>query len=84
MNINMYTIRDSASEAYSRPFFARAHGEAIRGFEKENQNMKSMMFDNPEHFSLWFIGTFDDNKGELELPESGPVCLAKAVDFTKE
>ena len=34
---------------------------------------------HPEDYSLWRIGQFDDNKGEL-LPE-GKECLATALEL---
>lgn len=83
MNLNMYTIRDSASEAYTRPFFARAHGEAIRNFENEIKR-EGPLQDHPEHFSLWFVGSFDDNTGVFQLAENGTVAIIKAIDFAKE
>jgi hypothetical protein len=78
MRLNIYTIFDTASGAYLRPFFMRSDGEALRMFENESINAESPVGQHPEDYSLFRIGTYDDNKGELH-PEDRE-CLATALE----
>lgn len=67
----VYSIRDLKAEYYNRPFFARSEGEAIRIFV---ESAKDNLLDRyPDDFKLFFIGTFDDNRAELDAV--GPVSI---------
>lgn len=68
MKINAYTIFDSCSGAYSRPFFAAADGEAVRNFGDIASDAEHPIGKHPEHYSLYRSGTFDDQTGKL-FPE---------------
>ena len=78
MQLIVFTIFDSASGAYLRPFFQRSNGEALRTFENECVAAESPIANHPEDYSLYRIGTYDDNKGEL-YPEDR-FCLATAAE----
>lgn len=60
-----FSIRDSASDSFGRPFFVPSVGIAIRTFtdevnrEQENNNL----FYHPEDFELYQVGSFDDSNG---------------------
>ena len=85
MKLRMYCVKDSAAEIYDRPWFARAHGEAIRTFEQAFNQEDSPFRAAPEHFSLWYVGDFNQALGmiefEGEFDEFMPVCLARGVDI---
>lgn len=86
MIYKMYTIRDTASEVFSRPFFARANGEAIRNFEREVHQEGSPMYDHPEHFSLWYAGDFADGTAEFINKLEGediPRKICSGIDFPR-
>jgi hypothetical protein len=79
MKINIYTIFDSASAAYMRPFFAQSDGQATRSFGDIARDEKHEIGKHPEDYSLWRIGTFDDNSSEIN-PET-KTCLATALEL---
>ena len=79
MRHNVYTIYDQASAFYMRIFQARGHGEVLRAFSDMAMNKDHDIGAHPEHYSLWFIGTFDDNTGELV--RSDFECLGKAHEI---
>lgn len=81
MIVNLYNILDTASGVYDGPHKARAHPEMMRQFERLCVQDGSMIKDHPEHFSLWFVGTFDDNTGQVVHEDH--VCICKAIDFRK-
>jgi hypothetical protein len=79
MKINVYTIFDSASAAYMRPFFAQSDGQATRSFGDIANDKNHEIGKHPEDYSLWRIGTFDDNTAEIN-PET-KACLATALEL---
>ena len=78
MRLNIYTIFDSASGAYIRPFYAQSDGQALRSFTDISQDADHEIGKHPEDYSLFRIGTYDDNKGQLH-PEDKE-CLATAME----
>ena len=78
MRLNVYTIFDVASGAYMRPFFGASDGQAIRSFTDISQDADHEIGKHPEDYSLYRIGTYDDNKGVLH-PEDKQ-CLATALE----
>ena len=82
MKLNAYSIYDTASGVYMRPFFTSADGQAMRSFKDISTDASHEIGKHPEDYSLWRIGLFDDNKGTL-TPEN-PECLATALEMVSE
>lgn len=80
MQLFHYTIYDSCSEVYLRPFVATGDGPAVREFSDLANDPQSFVGKHPEHYSLWRTSKFDDNTGLTE-GETVPECIARAVDF---
>lgn len=76
----MYTVHDSATAAYLRPFFARNKGEALRSFSEAVNDPASQFAKYPAEFTLFEMGTFDDTLGTFDLHPSA-LPLGKALDF---
>lgn len=79
-------VFDRSAAVYGRPFFVAARGLAIRSFIDEvNRGAEgNVMYDHPEDFSLYVIGTYFD--GTAELVSQNPECLitgAAAADMRK-
>lgn len=79
MKLNVYTIFDQATGAYMRPFFMQSDGQATRAFKDLAVAADHDIGKHPEDYSLWRIGTFDDNKAKL-IPEDKE-CLATALEL---
>jgi len=77
MKMLVCTIRDRAAEAYGRPFFLPATGVAIRSFQDEvNRKAEdNQVYQHPDDFDLYELGSFDDFSGKFELHEQ-PKLLA--------
>ncbi len=69
MRMNVYTIFDTATGAYMRPFFLLADSQAIRSFKDITLDADHEVGRHPEDYSLVRIGTFDDQEGTLH-PEN--------------
>lgn len=57
----VFTVYDVKAEAYLRPFFVPTRGIATRTFENEVLNPESLMYNNPEDYTLFEIASFDDD-----------------------
>ena len=79
MKLNIYTIFDTASAAYMRPFFAQSDGQATRSFKDISLDASHEIGKHPEDYSLWRIGIFDDNTAKI-TPEDKE-CLATALEL---
>ena len=83
MNLNIYTIFDSAANAYMQPFFLHNDGLAIRSFSDTiNAKEPNNISEHPDQFTLFKIGTYDDTNGHLANDE--PVSLGNAITFKTE
>lgn len=79
MKVNLYAIFDSASCVYDGPAPAHNDGVALRDFDNIARNPETKVGMNPEYFSLWRVGTWDDSKGEPS--NENKECLAYAHEL---
>lgn len=81
MKLPMFSIRDSALDAFMRPFIAPSTGLAMRSFADEVNRADSEMCKHPEDYELYQVGVFDEEAG---LVAAVPLkSLARAVDVKK-
>lgn len=66
MVLVMVAVRDSALDAFMRPFFVPTTGIAVRSFQDEVKNPDSPMSKHPEDFALFELGTFDEDTGKCQ------------------
>ena len=87
----LYTIFDTASGRYERPFAGMSDAQAIRSFGDICRDTKHPYGMHPEDYMLYRIGTFDDNTSEV-VPEDATVIAkghelvarAEVVDLDKD
>ena len=65
MKLNIYSIFDTASGLYSRPFFTQSDGEAVRSFNDIATDVEHPIGKHPEDYTLFRLGVFDDIKGHF-------------------
>lgn len=84
MKLVIVAVRDSAMDAYARPFFVPNTATAVRSFKDEVQNEQSPMSKHPEDYALWELGTFEEDDGKFEnLPSPRQLVRAMDVKETK-
>ena len=66
MEMNVYSIYDTAAQAYATPFFMPNDGLAIRAFSDNVNSEDSQIAKHPEQFVLFKIGTYSDHDGKLD------------------
>jgi len=79
MRISLYTIFDSKAGAYLPPFTSVNDATALRSFESAIQQEDHDFNRHAEDYSLWTIGTFDQDKGELRVQKL--LCIGQALQL---
>lgn len=82
MEHKCYSIRDDKSQVYNRPFFNATHGEAERTLHSLVNDEKSMISQYPSDFSLYYVGTYDDNTGRFEPCDPQHIAHASSLKKT--
>lgn len=77
-----FSIYDHKAECFNTPFFQPAEGLASRMFMDLVHDGNSTVCKHPEDFTLYKVGTFNDNSGKLES-EATPKFIIKATDLLK-
>ncbi len=78
MKMNIYSIYDTASGLYSRPFYSQSDGEAIRSFSDIATDAEHQIGKHPADYTLFRLGIFDDRSGKLTDEDNS--SLANALE----
>lgn len=75
MMLSIFAVFDSKAAVFGTPFFDQQEASAIRNFSdavNDSSNPNNMWHKHPEDFSLFHLGEFDNNSGELvpNIPKS--------------
>ena len=71
MKTNMYALFDSAAKTFLQPMYVLNDGIAIRAImDIVNSEEKNNVNQHPEQFTLFHIGSWDDNNGKVESIDS--------------
>ena len=68
MIMQIFSVYDTASGSFARPMFVASRGVALRVFSDE-VNRKAddnMLFNHPEDFQLFHLGSYDDHDGSIK------------------
>ncbi len=76
MKQNIYSIFDTASGLYSRPFFTCSDAEAIRSFSDIATDAEHPIGRHPADYTLFRLGIFDDRDGNLTDEVNSSLCNA--------
>jgi hypothetical protein len=81
MKMVIVSILDSAAGAYGRPAYVASEGVAMRQFQDEVNRASddNQLYRHPDDFQLFYLGTFDDNTGAMDLLAQ-PKMIARAKD----
>lgn len=81
MKYVMCTVKDRAADAFGRPMFLNALGQAIRSFTDEinKDYAENQMYHHSDDFDLYDLGLFDDSTGWFTLHED-PKLLVRGKD----
>lgn len=82
MKLEMFTIRDIKADAFLQPFFTPNKAMALRAFGNAINDPKTQFNANPEDYSLYHIGAFDEAVGRVDLLPD-PEHLGGGLEFVK-
>ncbi|WNK13634.1 MAG: nonstructural protein [Microvirus sp.] len=80
MKTNVYSVFDAKTDAFAQPFFAPTNGSALRSFISAAQDPATLLSKHPGDYSLYQIGEFDDDDGQIKAAEP-IVNLGTAASF---
>lgn len=66
MDWTVFSICDGKAGSWLPPFFARSEGSAIRSLMNALSDVNSDFSKYPEDYTLYRIGTFNDDSGSLD------------------
>lgn len=78
MKSKIYTVRDAQAEAAMRPVFFEQDAIAIRSFKMSVTNADDPMSSNPDDYTLYRIGVYDDESMLIESHD--PVRLMGGLE----
>lgn len=82
MKLKVFTVRDSKSETFNVPFFAKTVGEATRNLTETMRDERTLINKYPEDYSLWMLGDYDDQTGTLDAHP--PTHVINAIQLRDE
>ncbi len=78
MKFNIYSIYDTATGLYSRPFYDMADAAAMRSFSDIATGTEHPISEHPEDYTLQRLGTFDDTTAKIHVEDR--TCLIGALE----
>lgn len=80
-----FSVWDEAAKAFLPPFYLVATAQAVRAFSDCVRDKSHAFARNPHDYTLFSLGSFDDQGGTLigalpELVVNGLACVAREVD----
>lgn len=80
MGQRIFSVHDSAAQAYLPPFYMKTAGEAIRAFETTVKDTNSQFNRFPADYTLVELGEFDENTAEI-ISYPTPKIMQKASAY---
>lgn len=80
MLLNVFSIYDEKAQTYNTPQYLVHRGEAIRMLQSTLDNKDSMIAKYASDFTLYCLGTFDDNTGKF-VGKSEPEFVVRATEL---
>jgi hypothetical protein len=79
----VFSVFDSKAEVYGTPVFFPTKGLATRAFDDQVNNPESQISKHPGDYTLFCIGEFDMDTGQL-VPLGSPASLGTGVEYVRE
>lgn len=79
----MCTVYDDKGDYHFTPMVHRTKGDALRTFQSLANNTQTQIGTNPEDFTLFEIGEYDERTGQV-FPHKAKISLGKAIDYVRK
>lgn len=80
--LNLYAVKDVKSQLFNNPFVQKTDGTAIRTFATACEDKNTDLNKYPSDFSLYRIGTYDEESGKLSQDQI--MQVANASEFVPD
>ena len=82
MKLEIFAVRDRATDQYGTPMFLVTSGQAIRSFSdevnrKENGTERNMLAEHPEDYDLYLLGSYETNTGTFNCETPRQIAIGK-------
>jgi len=67
MITEIYTIYDSVAQVHNKPFHQTNRNVALRTVSDLANDAQNETSKNPNHYSMFYLGKYDDSNGTFEL-----------------
>lgn len=81
MKLQVFAVRDNATQTFGLPVFVRHQGEAVRSFVDQCKDKTSNFNKHPADYDLYHIGEYDDDTAEITSDATNRV--ARATDHAE-
>jgi len=82
MGNKIYTVYDQKAEAYLKPFFLKAHGEAIRAMTDLVSDPNHQFAKYSEDYTLFYLGEWNELDGVISMLQT-KVNLGNLVELKR-
>lgn len=82
MKMKIYVIYDAAAKIYNKPFF-QINDEVCLRAVRQMRNGDNDLALNPQDFSVWYLGTYEDDTAQIDLC-GVPKVIAKCHELFAE
>lgn len=80
MKHNAYSVQDTKANRYNKPYFMQSNVDAMRVFQQNCQDEKTLWHTYPDDYRLMLIGEFCEETARMTTLEI-PQMLASARDY---
>lgn len=80
MTLEVFAVYDSTVALYSKPFYSRSKGEALRSWVHIANDSESSIYKNPEDYTLFHMASFEEKTGLFTNLEQ-PLSMGQAQEF---
>lgn len=77
-----FTVWDRKAECAVTPFFSQNEAVALRDFRSACNTEEHAFFRNPEDYSLWYVGSF--NQEDRKLVDGDTRMVAEAFNLKED
>lgn len=83
MKLFVYATYDKKACVYSRPMFAPNDQSMLRSFSDVAQDKSHPIGKHPEDYTLWRLGTYDEEKGSFFQSKEDIKQVSSAIELVR-
>lgn len=79
MKLQIFAVRDRATDQYGNPMFMVSIGQALRSFTDElnRADKENQLYAHPDDFDLYQLGSYDTSSGMFETGVPKQIGIGK-------